>query len=162
MSTPWETSDVPATTASRDAGSGLSVRFSPSTRRIAAEISAQREPHERGGEEMAGGDELDERRAVGAEDDAAVGGDDAGDDGLDAGHGREVVHAVIAEVVVADVGDDGGVAAVDGEAAAQDAAARDLEDREVDVAVAQDGAGGGGSGPVAGLEQALVDRHAVG
>ncbi len=98
----------------------------------------------------------------GAEDDAAVGGDDAADDGLDAGHGGEVVDAVLAEVVGADVEDGGGVAAVDAEAAAEDAAAGDLEDGEVDLGVAEDGAGGGGSGPVAGLERSFGDGHAVG
>jgi streptogrisin D len=75
---------------------------------------------------------------------------------------EEVVDAVLAEVVGADVGDDGGFAAVDGEAAAEDAAASDLEDGEVDLGVAQDGARGAGAGPVAGLDQALVDGHAVG
>jgi hypothetical protein len=88
--------------------------------------------------------------------------DDAADDGLDAGHGREVVDAVLAEVVGADVGDDGGAAAVDGEAAAEDAAARDLEDGDVDAGVAQDDARGAGAGPVALLDHALVDRQAVG
>jgi hypothetical protein len=120
------------------------------------------EPGDRCGEAVAAGDELDERAALGAEDDAALRGDDAADDGLDLGHGGEVVDAVLAEVIGADVEDGGGVAAVDAEAAAEDAAAGDLEDGEVDLGVAQDGARGGGAGPVAGLERALGDGHAVG
>jgi hypothetical protein len=65
-------------------------------------------------------------------------------------------------VIGADVGDEGGVAAVRGEAAAEDPAAGGLEDGDVDVGAAEDEAGGCGAGPVSWLDDALVDGDPVG
>src|SRR5690606_41007773 len=74
----------------------------------------------------------------------------------------KVVDAVFAEVVGADVGDQSDVGALHAQAAAQQAAARGLQDRGLCLAVAQQAAGAARAGPVALVEQGAVQVQAVG
>ena len=68
---------------------------------------------------------------------------------LGVGQAVEIVDAVLAKVIGADVGDDGDVGAVDRESAAQDAAARRLEHRRLDRGIAQHATGAGRAAVVA-------------
>ena len=65
-------------------------------------------------------------------------------------------------MVGADVGDQGSIRALYGEAAAQQAASRRLQDGDLDIAFAEHVAGAARSRPVATIEDAIVDRDPVG
>ena len=103
-----------------------------------------------------------EQRIVGIDDEKAGRVEGARDRELHLDERLEVVHAVLAEMVGGDAGDDGDVGARDREPAPQDAAAGSLEDRRLDVRVAQHAAGAGRARVVAGAERIACDEHAVG
>ena len=105
---------------------------------------------------------LADQRVVGVEDGVPVARHGLDDDGLDVGQLLDGVDAAQAEVVGLDVEDDGDVVALVAQALAQDAAAGDLEDREVDARVLQHHPGAARAGRVGPDQQPLVDDHAVG
>jgi len=74
----------------------------------------------------------------------------------------EGVDPVAAQVIVADVRDQRGISGRDGEAEPEDASARRLEHREVDVRAAQHDPRGGGPGPVAAVQDLGADRYTQG
>ena len=84
-----------------------------------------------------------------------------GGDCLHTHHGFEIIDAVAAQVIVADVGDQRGVALRDGQPPPEDPAARRLEHGKVDVFSPQHGACGGRSGPVARVDHRPADRDLV-
>jgi hypothetical protein len=106
-------------------------------------------------------DERDQLLVVGVQHHRTRRAHGIGHDRLHARHGRQIVDAIAAQVVVADVGDQRGVAALDGETAPEDATASRLEHREVDAPVAEHDARGSGSGPVAALDDLGADRDLV-
>ena len=97
-------------------------------------------------------------RVVGVEDDPAVGLRDPGDHRLDLGQLGQRVDALEVEVVGADVREDAGVVRLVADAAQEDPAARRLEHGDVDVAAAEDCRRAAGPGPVACLDEPLVDE----
>ena len=114
----------------------------------------EREPDDAAGAAPA---HLAHEGVVGVEHREAVAGHRLDDDGLDVGELLEGVDALHAEVVGGDVGDDGDVVAVVAEALAQDAAAGDLHDGEVDARVLQDHARRARAGGV-GLDRPAARR----
>ena len=106
------------------------------------------------------GGHRDADRIVGVEHDGLARRRD--DQSLDAGEVVDRVDAVLAEVVAADVDDDADVAAVEREAALEDAAARRLEHRELDLGRRQYRARGPVAGAVAGHDATSADRDALG
>ena len=103
-----------------------------------------------------------DQRVVGVEHGVAVAGHGLHQHRLDVGELLDRVDAAQAEVVGLHVEDDGDVVALVAEALAQDAAAGDLEDREVDPRVLQHHPGRAGAGGVGADQQPLVDHDAVG
>ena len=81
---------------------------------------------------------------------------------LTCGQVVEVVDAVFAEMVRADVGDHRGARVADRDAAAQQAAARGFQDRRLDARLAQHGARADRAGVVAAVDALAADEHAVG
>ena len=72
------------------------------------------------------------------------------------------MHAVFAEMVGADIGDDRRVGALDRQAAAKHAAARGFEDRRLYPRIAQHVRAPLGPGVVAALDRFAADEHAIG
>ncbi len=105
---------------------------------------------------------LADQRVVGVEHGVAVAGHRLDEDGLDVGELLDGVDAAQAEVVGLHVEHDGDVVALVAEALAQDAAAGDLEDGEVDARVLQHHPGAARARGVGADQQPLVDDHAVG
>ena len=84
-----------------------------------------------------------------------------GDDELGVGDAVRVLDAVLAQMVGGDVGDDGGIRAGHRQAAAQDAAAGELQHRDLDPGVAQGEAGAAGAGIVAPVQDLVADADPV-
>ena len=103
---------------------------------------------------------LDQARIVGVEDQGAA-MQRLGDDELGVGDAVRVLDAVLAQMVGGDVGDDGGIGAGHGQAAAQDAAAGELQHRDLDPGVAQDEARAAGAGIVAPVQDLVADPDPV-
>ncbi len=85
----------------------------------------------------------------------------AGDDELRVGQALQVVDAVFAEMIDADVGDDRRIGTRERQAAPQDAAARGLQHRKFDRRVAQYRACAGRAGVVAGGDLFAIDIEAI-
>ncbi len=71
------------------------------------------------------------------------------------------MHAILTEMIGADVGDDGGVGMMDRQAAAQDAAPRGFQHRRLHPCVAQYLARAGGPGIITALDLLAGDEYAV-
>ena len=108
-----------------------------------------------------GGAALDQARVVGVEDQAAAAVQRLGDDELGVGDAVDVVDAVLAQMIGRDVGDDGGVGAGHRQPAAQDAAAGELQHRDLDPGVAQGEARAAGAGIVAPVQDLVADPDPV-
>ena len=118
-----------------------------------------REPHHLA---RAAAPHLAHQRVVGVEDGVPVARHGLDQHRLDVGELLDGVDAAQSEVVGLDVEHDGDVVALVAEALAQDAAAGDLEDREVDPRVLQHHPRRARPGRVGPDQQPLVDHHAVG
>ena len=104
-----------------------------------------------------GGDEA----VVGVQDDPAVGLRDPADRRLDLGELGEGVDALEIEVVRGHVGEHARLVGLVAHPAQDEAAARGLEDGDVDVVPAEDDLGATRARPVAGVDHPLVDQDAV-
>ena len=105
----------------------------------------------------------DHQRIVGVEHRDAVGRHDVDDAALHLGQFLRRVDFAQAEVIaVADVGDHGHVAAVEGQALAEDSAAGGFQHGRVDGRVHQHGAGALRPAAIAAVDPAAVDENAVG
>ena len=98
---------------------------------------------------------------VAVEHDPAVGLRDPADRGLDLGELGQGVDALQVEVVGRHVGEDRGVVRLVAHPAQDDPAAGGLEDRDVDVGAGEDLLRAARPGPVAGIDDPLVDEDAV-
>jgi hypothetical protein len=84
-----------------------------------------------------------------------------GNDELGFGQSIQIINAVFAEMIIADVGDDRGVGMIDGQAAAQQATTCRLEYGCFDLGMAQYRPRAGRSGVVAGVECPTLEEDAV-
>jgi len=102
-------------------------------------------------------------RVGGVEHGGAAAGDAVNDDAFDHGEVLDGADVVESEVVaLADVGDDGDVAAVEPESFAEDAAAGGFQDGGIDVGVEQDLAGADGAAAIAAFDALAGDVDAIG
>ena len=127
-------------------------------------VVVEREPAERWreSEPVAQGRRFRPQRCVvGIEHQQPVARDELRDGQLDVREPAEIVDAVLAEVIARDVRHQGDVGMIESQPAAQDAAARSLEDRRFDPPVAQHVTRASRPGIVAGLDQFASDVHAV-
>ncbi len=103
-----------------------------------------------------------QRVVVRIEDQSSAGSQRTSHDELGVGQSVEIADAVFAEMIGADIGDDGRLHALDGEATTQDSAARGFEDCGLGARIAQYRTRTGRAGIVAARNRLAVDEYAIG